>query len=213
MCRPQYVVLVLYSALLHSSLQKLYQQLILQWNTEDLHYLFNTCSYELERKLLGIKTILWFKKKKNNNISGRWIAEFNSRHPFHWRNISVGSKVGAVDGGWGQKKIGWLISVAVPTFAAEKRSLNSDHSADLHSWFSHSQGKYRDCARCCGGLPQVRRKISTEASPQKNRKWEGDTLFLKSPGKLLYSPHMDNSWNPWHVNFQTNFQTLPVSYP
>lgn len=70
MCRPQYVVLVLYSALLHSSLQKLYQQLILQCNTADLHYLFNTCSYELERKLLGIKTILWF-KKKNNKISGR----------------------------------------------------------------------------------------------------------------------------------------------
>lgn len=177
MCRPQYVVLVLYSALLHSSLQKLYQQLILQCNTADLHYLFNTCSYELERKLLGIKTILWFKKKKNNNISGRWIAEFNSRHPFHWRNISVGSKVGAVDGGWGQKKIGWLISVAVPTFAAEKRSLNSDHSADLHSWFSHSQGKYRDCARCCGGLPQVRRKIPTEASPQKT---ESERVILYS---------------------------------
>lgn len=79
MCRPQYVVLVLYSALLHSSLQKLYQQLILQCNTADLHYLFNTYSYELERKLLGIKTILWFKKK---NTKQQRFRQMNCRIQF-----------------------------------------------------------------------------------------------------------------------------------
>lgn len=66
--------------------------------------------------------------------------------------------MGAVDGDEGRRRQG-DISVAVPTSAAQKRSLNSEHSADLHSWFPHSQGIYRDCARCCGGLPQVTRKI------------------------------------------------------